>query len=112
MIDKFAHLHLHSTYSFQDGYGTPKQYISRAKEIGQLAIAITDHGNISGHYKWYQECKKQNIKPILGCEMYVVHEYEKKRGYMHATVLAKNLVGYRNLLKLVTKSSGEDRVLR
>lgn len=104
-MDKFVHLHLHSTFSFQDGYGTPKQYISRCKEIGQPAIAITDHGNVSGHYRWYQECIKQGVKPILGCEFYIEagiqYGMANEKRY-HITVLAKNTEGYKNLLKLCT----------
>lgn len=106
MSDKFVHLHAHSTYSFVDGYGLPEQYISRAKEIGQEAIGVTDHGNISVHYKWYKECKKNGIKPILGCEMYIVANKEEvhDREYNHLILIVKNQEGYRNLMKLVTKA--------
>lgn len=106
MKDKFVNLHVHSTYSFLDGYGTPSQYAQRVKEIGQPAMAITDHGNISAHYKWYEECNKAGVKPILGCEFYIVDTVLEvyEREYGHITVLAKNNVGYRNLTKLVTKS--------
>ncbi len=104
--DKFVHLHTHSTYSFTDGYGLPQQYIDRAKELGQPALAVTDHGNISAHYKWYKGCNKEGIKPILGCEMYIVATKEDihEKGYNHIIVIAKNEIGYRNLTKLVTKS--------
>lgn len=106
MKDKFVHLHNHSTYSFTDGYGTPEQYVKRAAELGQPAIAVTDHGNVSAHYKWYKECEKAGIKAILGCEMYIVKSNEdiRERSYNHITVLAKNQEGYRNLMKLVTLS--------
>lgn len=108
-MDKFVNLHTHSTYSFTDGVGLPEQYAERAKELGQPAMAITDHGNVSAHYKWYKECKKRGIKPILGCEMYLVKDVESikqwgKGAYYHITVLAKNNEGYKNLMKLVTKS--------
>ena len=104
IIDNFVHLHIHSTYSFQDGYGLPKQYYDIAEKLGQTAIAITDHGNISGHYKWYKEGLKRGIKPILGCEMYVVDSLKKENGYYHMTIIVLNNQGYKNLIKLVTKS--------
>lgn len=106
MSDKFVNLHLHSSYSLQDGFGLPQQYIKRAEEIGQPALAVTDHGNISAHYKWYKECKKKGIKALLGCEMYLVKDERdiRERDYNHIIVIAKNNVGYRNLTKLVTKS--------
>lgn len=110
MIDKFVHLHVHSTYSFTDGFGLPEQYVKRAKEIGQPALGVTDHGNVSSHFKWYKNCKANDITPILGCEMYLVEKQEdvRERDYNHITVLVQNNVGYRNLLKLVTKSWNEN----
>ncbi len=104
--DNFVNLHVHSTYSFVDGYGLPDSYAKRAAEIGQPALACTDHGNISSHYKWYKECKKVGVKPILGVEFYIVENKDELRirDYNHITVFAKNNVGYRNLTKLVTKS--------
>lgn len=102
--DNFCHLHCHSTFSFVDGYGLPEQYIARCKELGQTAIAITDHGNISAHYKWYKECIKNGIKPILGCELYIKKEGEtNERKYYHMLALALNNEGYSNLLKIVTE---------
>lgn len=107
-MDKFVHLHNHCEYSLLDGYGHPDWFVKRAKELGQTAIAITDHGSVSSHYRWYESCKEAGIKPILGCEMYVVDKVEDKtRGYYHITVLAKNLEGYRNLMKLVSFSYNE-----
>lgn len=106
MKDKFVHLHVHSSYSFTDGAGLPEQYIDRCKELGQPALAVTDHGNISAHYKWYKKCKNAGIIPILGCELYInaTEEDLKQRAYNHITVLVKNITGYQNLMKLVTKS--------
>ena len=106
MKDNFVHLHLHSTYSFTDGYGLPEQYISRAVELGQPGIGVTDHGNVSAHYKWYKQSIKAGLKPILGCEMYIVEDNKdiREREYNHITVLVKNNIGYRNLMKLVTKA--------
>jgi len=105
-MDKFVHLHVHSTYSLTDGYGLPNQYISRAVELGQPGIGVTDHGNVSAHYKWYKQCKKAGITPILGCEMYIVKDTLdiRETEYNHITVLVQNNVGYRNLMKLVTKA--------
>lgn len=107
-MDDFVHIHCHSTYSFLDGYGSPGQYVSRAVELGQTAIAVTDHGNVSAHKKWSDECIKAGIKPILGVEAYVCEDAAKKdaahKKLWHITLLAKNAQGYRNLLKLVTTS--------
>ena len=106
MKDNFVHLHLHSTYSLQDGVGLPEQYVKRAVELGQPGLAVTDHGNVSSHYKWYKECNKLGITPLLGCEMYIVKDYDsiRERKYNHVTLLAKNNIGYNNLMKLVTKA--------
>ena len=110
--DNFVHLHVHSTFSFVDGFGLPEQFVKRAKELGQTALGVTDHGNISAHSKWYRECKKYGIKPILGCEFYIhpnKNEHNERK-YHHLTVLALTNEGYQNLLQLVTKSwSGETR---
>jgi len=106
-IDNFCHLHLHSTFSFVDGFGLPQKYIEKAIELGQPAIAVTDHGNVSSHFKWYKYANKAGIKPILGCEMYAIDDYENRDPedkYQHITVLTLNNKGYKNLLKLVTKS--------
>lgn len=107
--DNFCHLHLHSSYSFTDGYGLPEQYIARAKELGQPGIGVTDHGNISVHYKWYKGCNKNGLKPVLGCEFYIVNTLKDvyERGYGHITILVKNNTGYTNLTKLATKASCE-----
>jgi DNA polymerase-3 subunit alpha len=102
----FVHLHVHSTYSLTDGIGLPEQYIDRCKELGQPALATTDHGSVSSHFKWYKKCKKAGITPILGCEMYIVKDVKelRERDYNHITVLVKNNIGYNNLMKLVTKA--------
>lgn len=104
-MDNFVHLHNHSTYSFTDGYGTPEQYVKRAKELGQIALGVTDHGNISAHYRWYQECEKAGIRPLLGCELYVAPDQDisDDRKYYHILAIATTNEGYSNLLKLVTK---------
>lgn len=109
----FVHLHTHTAYSLLDGEGTIPKLIERAKELGQTAMAITDHGNMYGVIDFY-ECAKQNgIKPIIGCEVYVaarsrfdkVHELDSQS--CHLILLAENDVGYHNLMKLVSAGSIE-----
>ncbi|MEG2381319.1 MAG: PHP domain-containing protein, partial [Oscillospiraceae bacterium] len=104
----FAHLHTHTAYSLLDGEGTIKKIVDRAKELGQTAMAITDHGNMYGVIEFYEYAKSQGIKPILGCEVYVaargrydkVHEYDSISS--HLILLAKNNVGYKNLMNIVS----------
>ena len=108
-MDNFVHLHNHCEYSLLDGYGHPADFVKRVKELGQRAVAITDHGNISSHKKWYDACIENGIKPILGIEAYIVDDASLKdsRERWHITLLAKNLEGYRNLTRLVSKSYNE-----
>lgn len=101
----FVHLHLHTTFSFLDGYGTPKQFIDRAKAIGQTAFAVTDHGNVFGHRPFMAAGEKAGVKIIVGCEFYVRNPSGK---YFHLTVLAKDNEGYANLCRLVSLSARED----
>jgi len=101
-IDLFCNLHVHSTYSFLDGLGHPKEYVARAKELGQIGLGVTDHGNISAHYKWNKECLKAGIIPILGCELYIQSSENDFKNYEHMTCLAINNEGYSNILKIVT----------
>ncbi|MBR5152718.1 MAG: DNA polymerase III subunit alpha [Clostridia bacterium] len=104
----FAHLHTHTAYSLLDGAGTIPKLLDRAKELGQTAMAITDHGNMFGVIEFYEEALKRGIKPILGCEVYVaartrfdkVHEYDSSS--YHLILLAENETGYHNLMKLVS----------
>jgi DNA polymerase III subunit alpha len=110
MSRDFVHLHLHTQYSLLDGASKISEAIARAKLLGQPAIAMTDHGNLHGAIEFYQEAKKQGIKPIIGCELYVTphSRFERKTreqgggGTYHLTALASNLVGYRNLCRLVS----------
>lgn len=104
------HLHLHSEYSQLDGLGKPEQYIRRAKRLGMKAIAITDHANIDGALKWQKACLKEGIKPIIGCELYIVPDMKvkekgEKRG--HITLLVKNQAGWQALLKMLTIANVE-----
>lgn len=101
----FVHLHVHSEYSQLDGYGTPKQYVSRAKQLGMPGIAITDHGNVDGAIKWQKECLKQGIKPIIGCELYVCQDMTEKVKSGHMTILVKGLKGFECLLRMLSKAN-------
>ena len=105
---KFVHLHTHSHYSLLDGLPKIDELVSRAKELGMDALALTDHGNLYGAIEFYKKAKAAGIKPILGVEAYIApnnHE-EKDKGaeekYYHLTILAKNQTGWKNLIKLVT----------
>lgn len=102
--DDFVHLHVHTEYSLLDGYGHPEEYVEQALKNKQVAIAVTDHGSVSGHYKFFKACTAKGIKPILGCEFYVSDNHKEKTKSYHITVLAKNLEGFRNINKLVTIS--------
>lgn len=104
----FVHLHVHSEYSMLDGLCKLAPLISKAKELGQTAIALTDHGGMYGSLHFYNECRKQDIKPIIGVEAYIAQksrfDKQTKMGgdQAHITLLAQNFAGYQNLLKLVS----------
>ncbi len=105
--DSFVHLHLHTEYSLLDGAVRTKQLMQKAVEMGMPAIGMTDHGNLFGAIEFYQEANKAGIKPIIGCEAYIVPGSHKQksgadREYAHLTLLAQNLEGYRNLVKLMS----------
>jgi DNA polymerase III subunit alpha len=99
-----AHLHVHSEYSLLDGACKIDQLAERAAAFNQPALALTDHGVMNGAVELYQACRKHGIKPIQGCEVYVVDDHRKRvQGrlrYHHLTLLAEDAVGYRNLVKL------------
>ena len=109
-MGEFVHLHLHTQYSLLDGGIRIDRLFERAKELKFDALAITDHGNLFGAVKFYQEAKNASIKPIIGCELYVApgSRFDKSavRGgadaAYHLTVLVKNEKGYKNLIKLVS----------
>jgi DNA polymerase-3 subunit alpha len=105
----FVHLHLHTQYSLLDGANRLEDLFARAKEFRMPALAITDHGSMFGALDFYQQALKSGIKPIIGCEVYVSpgSRFEKtskgiSEASYHLILLAKNLQGYRNLLKLVS----------
>ncbi len=104
----FVHLHLHTEYSLLDGACRIGELVSHLKSIGQRACAITDHGNMFGAVRFYDECRAQGIKPIIGCEVYVApgSRFEKEnrniRRYYHLILLCENNTGYKNLIKLVS----------
>lgn len=97
----FSNLHQHSDYSLHDGFAKIPELVARAKELGYPALALTDHGTVTGLIDFYQECKKQGVKPILGCEMYLASEITiQDCPTYHLLLLAKDLEGYRNLMRL------------
>ncbi len=104
----FVHLHLHSEYSLLDGAIRIKSLPQSIKEMGMDACAITDHGSMFGVIDFYNACRKENIKPILGCEVYVAQRertdkevtFDKEQN--HLILLAKNQIGFKNLMKLVS----------
>ncbi len=107
----FAHLHCHSHYSLLDGASPIDKLVSRAKELGMSALAITDHGNLHGALEFYQASKKAGINPILGYEAYIAPDSRFKRdagslkeASYHLTLLAKNRTGFRNLIKLASSA--------
>ena len=105
----FVHLHVHTQYSILDGQASIAGLFERAKELGMPALAITDHGNMYGVKEFLKVAKKfPEVKPIIGCEIYVTKHYDHKikdkdhRGYFHLILLAKNYNGYKNLMKIVS----------
>ena len=109
----FVHLHVHSEYSLLDGACRISRLPSVAKKLGQKALAITDHGVMYGVIDFYRACKKEGIKPIIGCEVYVAPRtrfdktFEFDKEYYHMVLLCKNYKGYENLIKMVSKGFTE-----
>jgi len=109
--DRFCHLHVHSMYSFLDGVASPRQIAEQAAINGQQAIALTDHGYLFAAFKFYQACREVGVKPLIGCEFYLVDDVrvpyvdetdKPVRFEYHQTVLAMNQVGFHNLCLLAT----------
>ena len=113
----FTHLHVHTEYSLLDGVSRIPKLVARAKELGMESLAITDHGSLYGVVEFYTQCVAAGIKPIIGCEVYVAHNsrHEKgpsERSPYHLTVLAKDNLGYQNLMRLVTHAHLEGQYYR
>lgn len=106
----FVHLHVHTEYSLLDGACRIASLARRAKELGQEALAVTDHGVMYGAVAFYRACREAGVKPIIGCEVYVAPRSlkDKEHGidneYTHLILLCKNETGYRNLCYLVSKA--------
>ena len=108
-MSDFVHLHLHTTYSLLDGQCQLKPLVAKAKELGMSALAVTDHGNLFALKAFYDEARKQKIKPILGVEAYVTStgDYttrDKDEKRFHLCLHAKNLTGYHNLVRLISEA--------
>lgn len=104
---EFVELHQHGEDSALDGKATIKEIVSRARELRQPAVALTDHGNMQGFWDLYKEGKEQGVKPIIGNEVYITDDrFLKEKGakHFHLVLLAKNKTGLKNLFKMTTKS--------
>ena len=109
--ETFVHLHVHSEYSLLDGLSRIPDLAARAAELKMPALALSDHGNLFGAIEFYKECKKVNVKPIIGCEVYLApgsrldrKANSAKEASSHFLLLAKNETGYKNLVKLVSSA--------
>lgn len=119
-MKNWTNLHNHTVFSMLDGHGDVEKYLSRAKDLGMLGLATTDHGNIHSWLDFYDAGKSVGVKPILGSEFYQArktrfdrdeeersgpakNEWEQ-RGPYHITILAKNNVGYHNIIKMSSRS--------
>ncbi|MHB1527643.1 MAG: DNA polymerase III subunit alpha [Candidatus Dormibacteria bacterium] len=112
-MSHFVHLHTHSDHSLLDGLSHVDELVARAKELGMPAVALTDHGTISGAPTLFREAAAAGVKPIIGCELYIARRgmRDKEAGLdrdpFHLGVLARNEVGYRNLCRLITLAHTE-----
>lgn len=106
---RYVSLHHHSTFSFLDGFALPETHVRRAADLNMGALALTEHGNVSSHVQLEQSAVKAGIKPIFGVELYTggVSETTHTQKKNHLTVLAENVEGYRNLLRVVTRGFAE-----
>ena len=110
MTNDFVHLHVHSEYSLLDGLGRIKNLVKEAKRLGQPALALTDHGVMHGAIEFYRACKEQGIRPLIGVEAYQTvygrpmggRDPQLDKENYHLLLLAKNMVGYRNMLKIAS----------
>lgn len=112
LVAKFTHLHVHTEYSLLDGLSKIPKLVSKAKELGMEALAITDHGGMYGAIEFYKECLANEIKPIIGAEVYftdgqMADKEGRNRGLYHLTLLSKDIEGYKNLMRLISLSQLE-----
>ena len=113
MASQFVHLHLHTDYSMLDGACDIDKLVHRVKEMGQPAVAMTDHGNIFGAFNFFNAAKNAGVKPIIGCELYVCKKGDHNTSrtppegdsYNHLLVLSQNDEGYRNLVQITSEAS-------
>ncbi|MBR1579986.1 MAG: DNA polymerase III subunit alpha [Selenomonadaceae bacterium] len=111
--NNFVHLHVHTEFSLLDGAARINSVLARAKALGMNALAITDHGNLYGVVSFYKAALKLDVKPIIGCEVYVAPQHRSLREevngvrYYHLILLAENDLGYRNLVKLISRANTE-----
>ncbi len=112
-MGEFVHLHLHSEFSLLDGVNRLSEIPKRVKELGMDAVAITDHGSMFGAVEFFKACKKEGVKPIIGCEAYVAKRTRNDKEYgidnqrFHLTLLAKNEMGYKNLTHMISIANTE-----
>ena len=104
MPKKYTHLHFHTEYSLLDGANKIKDVAKRIKELGMDSVAMTDHGNMFGAIDFYQTMTKENIKPIIGMEVYIVKNVKENGKYHHLCLYAKDEVGYKNLMYLASEA--------
>lgn len=109
----FVHLHVHSEYSMLDGLGKIAPLVKKAKDLGMPALALTDHGGMYGMMHFYNQCRAQDIKPLIGVEAYMAKKsrFDKQirmgSDQFHITLLAENFVGYQNLMRMVSIANFE-----
>src|SRR5215510_16011132 len=112
MASSFVHLHLHTQFSLLDGANQIDPLVQQIKSFRQPAVAMTDHGNMFGAIEFYRKAKELGVKPIIGCEAYMAPGSRLNKDssqlahndYYHLILLARNLTGYQNLIKLVSKA--------
>jgi DNA polymerase-3 subunit alpha len=109
-MKKYTPLHLHTHYSLLDGLSKPEDVANRCEQLEMSSCAITDHGSISGCVKFYQTMTARNIKPILGVELYLSEQdcsikNKENKKLSHIVLLAKNLLGWKNLIQIVSESN-------
>src|SRR5258708_9330280 len=117
MSADFAHLHVHTDYSWLDGFSSKKKLVGQRKALGMSHLAIPDHGAMYGAIEFYKACKAAGINPVIGIEAYLTedmldHSKRFSDDYHHLLLLAKNNTGYYNLLKLTTIANTEGSHLR